>query len=150
MRWLRFLAATALLLGLVGCGDGLKRVPVQGKLTATGQPLDNATVQFIPTDETKGEGGMGRSDDGGNFTLTGSRAGAEGIVPGQYKVRVSRLLARDGTVLPTDAKQADNPGCKESVPKLYASLEATPLTATVPETGGEVAIDIPMIMSRRK
>jgi hypothetical protein len=150
MRRLRFLAATALLLGLVGCGDGLKRVPVQGKVTATGQPLDNATVQFIPAGSTQGEGGIGVSDPDGNFTLTGSRAGAQGVVPGEYKVRVSRLLARDGTVLPTDAKQADNPGCKESVPWLYASLEGTPLTATVPETGGEVAIDIPMMLSRRK
>ncbi|HEY7428712.1 MAG TPA: hypothetical protein VH682_31065 [Gemmataceae bacterium] len=150
MRRLHFPAALALFLGLLGCGDGLKRVPVQGKITAKGQPLENATVQFIPAGSTQGEGGMGVSDNDGNFTLIGSRAGAKGVVAGEYKVRVSRLLARDGTPLPADAKQADNPGCKESVPVPYASLEATPLKATVPEAGGEVAIDIPAKILGRK
>jgi hypothetical protein len=147
MRRLRFLAMITLFLGLVGCGgDGLKRVPVQGKITAMGQPLDNATIQFIPAGSTKGEGGIGVSDHDGNFTLIG----ALGVVPGEYKVRIIRLLARDGTVLPADAKQADNPGCKESVPGPYTSVEGTPLKATVPETGGEVVIDIPAKIAGRK
>jgi hypothetical protein len=75
--------------------------------------------------------------------LIGSRAGDKGVVPGEYKVRVSRLIARDGSPLPEDAKQADHPGCKESVPGLYTSLDGTPLKVTVPETGGLVTIDIP-------
>jgi hypothetical protein len=139
-----------LLSGLAGCGDGLKRVPVQGKLTNQGQPLGNATVQFIPVGSTKGEGGIGVSDNDGNFTLIGSRRGDKGVVPGEYKIRVSRLIARDGTPLPADAKQADNPGCKESVPGPYASVDGTPLKATVPDKGGEVTIDIPVKIAGRK
>jgi hypothetical protein len=131
------------LLVLAGCGDGLKRVAVQGKITAGGRPLDRATVQFIPTGATRGEGGMGRSDELGNFTLIGSRDGARGVVPGEYKVRVSRLVGRDGAPLPEDARQADHPGAKESVPAPYTSPDGTPLRVTVPEAGGPVPISIP-------
>jgi hypothetical protein len=150
MRRLRFTAATMLLLGLIGCGDGLKRVPVQGKITAKGQPLDNAVIQFLPTGSTKGEGGIGRSDAEGNYSLVGSRAGAKGVVPGEYKVRVTRLIARDGRPLDADAKEADNPGSKQSVPEPYSSLEGTPLKYTVPETGGDINIDIPEKIIGRK
>jgi hypothetical protein len=152
MRLLGFLATVFLFLGLIGCGgDGLKRVPVQGKITAKGQPLDGATIQFLPLGGTKGEGGMGRSDNNGNFTLEiGSRKGAAGVVPGEYKVRVSRLIARDGTPLAADATEADNPGSRESIPAPYNSLDGTPLRATVPETGGAVTIDIPAKILGRK
>ena len=150
MRRLRFLALIVLVLGVVGCGsDGLKRVPVRGKLTAKGQALGGAVIQFLPTGSTKGEGGIGRSDDDGNFTLTGSRAGEQGVVPGEYKVRVSRLVGRDGKVLGPDAKQADNPGAWESVPGSYASINS-PLQATVPEEGGAVNLDVSEGLLRRK
>jgi hypothetical protein len=151
MRRFGFTAPAVLLLGLVGCGgDGLKRVPVKGKVTAKGQQLDNATIQFIPTGATQGEGGIGRSDHDGNFSLTGSRRGDEGVVPGEYKVRVSRLVAPDGTPIPADAKQAETPNARESVPMPYSSLEGTPLTAIVPESGGEVKIEIPATVLRGK
>jgi hypothetical protein len=143
MPLIRFLAIAFLLLTLVGCGDGLKRVSVQGKITAGGQPLNKAIIQFVPLESTKGEGGIGVSDSEGNFTLTGSRGGAQGVVPGEYKVRVSRTIARDGTVLPPEAKQAENPGSKETLPGVYASVEATPLRATVPPEGGAVEVKIP-------
>jgi hypothetical protein len=147
MRRLHFIATAVLSLGLTGCGgDGLKRVPVQGKITAQGQPLDNAVIQFIPIGATKGEGGIGRSDSNGNFTLTGSRGGEQGVVPGEYKVRVSRVINRDGTAVGPDWKQADNPTAKESVPGQYSSLESTPLKATVPEAGGPMTVDIPVKM----
>lgn len=150
MRRLRLITTVVLFLGLVGCGDGLKRVPVQGKITAGGQPVDGATIQFLPLGTTKGEGGIGRSDRDGNFTLIGSRGGAEGVVPGEYRVSVGRLIARDGTPLPADATEADNPGARESVPMPYSSLDSTPLKATVPEAGGTVTIDIPARVLGRK
>src|SRR5262245_28365048 len=88
MRRLGFFATAVLFLAFAGCGgDGLRRVSIQGKLTAKGKPLDNAVIQFLPAASTKGEGGIGRSDGDGNFTLIGSRAGDRGIVPGEYKVR---------------------------------------------------------------
>ena len=122
MYWL---AAIAVLV-LTGCGgDGLKRVPVKGQVTAKGVPVANATVLFMPVDGTKGEGGIGTTDQDGNFTLTGSRRGDSGVVPGKYKVRVSRFVDRDGTVLPSDAKQADYPHAVESVPAPYSSPDSS-------------------------
>src|SRR5262245_7733312 len=133
MRRLLHLAAAVSLLGPLGCGgDGLRRVPVRGKVTAQGVAVGNATVLFMPADGTKGEGGIGTTDRDGNFTLTGSRRGDAGVVPGKYKVRVSRLLDRDGTALPSDAKQADYPHAAESVPAPYSSPDS-PLLVTVPE-----------------
>ncbi len=148
MRSLCFIATIGLFLGLIGCGDGIKRVPVQGKLTAKGQPVDNAVVMFIPTGTTKGEGGIGQSDRDGNFTLSGLK-GVKGLTAGEYKVRVNRFLKPDGTPLPPDAPEADNPGARETVPPPYSSADST-LKATVPDAGGTVNIDLPTKLTGRK
>src|SRR5262245_48050790 len=149
MRRLRYLAVVSIL-GLLGCGgDGLWRVPVRGTVTAKGTPVGNATVLFMPADGTQGEGGIGSTDTDGNFTLTGSRRGDAGVVPGKYKVRVSRFVDRDGTVLPSDAKQADFPLAVESVPAPYSAPDS-PLEVTVPEAGGTVIVEIPAKLLGKK
>jgi hypothetical protein len=150
MRQLGVIGTATLFLALVGCGDGMTRVPVQGKISAKGKALDGASIQFIPVGGTKGEGGLGRSDSSGSFTMIGSRAGASGVVPGKYKVRVSRLIARDGTPLSQDAKQADNPGSKESVPGPYNSLDGSPLEVTVTDTGWTGTLEIPVAVLGQK
>lgn len=143
MRRLRYLAPAVAIIGFLGCGgDGLTRVPVEGHVTAKGEPVGHATVLFVPSDGTKGEGGIGTTDADGNFTLTGSREGASGVVPGKYKVQVSRYIDRDGTVL-KDYIQADNPLAVESVPAPYSSMNS-PLEITVPEDGGKVSVEIPV------
>ena len=150
MRRLRYLAAAVVIAGFVGCGgDGLKRVPVTGKVTAKGVPVDNATVSFIPTDATKGEGGIGTTDSMGVYvTLTGSRRGDSGVVPGQYKVRVSRFMDRDGTIL-KEFKQADNPHAMETVPAPYSTADST-LVVTVPEAGGTLDVELPVKLLGKK
>jgi hypothetical protein len=150
MRRLRYLTAAAVIVWVVGCGgDGLKRVPVKGRVTAKGDPVGNATISFMPTDATKGEGGIGNTDSDGNYILTGSRQGDTGVVPGQYKVRVSRFVDRDGSVLPPDFKEADNPHAKQSVPAPFSSPEPT-LVVTVPEEGGTVNIELPVKLLGKK
>lgn len=144
MRRLCVLAGAIAVLVLTSCGgDGLKRVPVKGQVTAKGVTVANATVLFMPVEGTKGEGGIGTTDQDGNYTLTGSRRGDSGIVPGKYKVRVSRFVDRDGTVLPSDAKQADYPHAVESVPAPYSSPDSS-LEIEVPEAGGTLNIEIPV------
>lgn len=144
MHQFRFLVTATALLSLTGCsGDGLRRVPVEGRVTAQEVPVGGATILFLPADQTQGEGGIGTSDPSGNFSLVGSRQGATGVVPGKYLVRVSRLMDRDGTVLPADAKQADYPHAAESIPPPYSSANS-PLEVTVPETGGTVNVQIPV------
>lgn len=150
MVHLRWLFIGIVVLGLSGCGDGLRRVPVQGKITVRGQALDNASLQFLPIGGTKGEGGIGRSDAQGNYSLTGSRDGARGVVPGQYRVRVSRLVEENGTPLPADARDADYPNSRESIPGAYVSIDGSPLTVTVPEAGGTLNLDIPLKLVGRR
>jgi hypothetical protein len=138
------LTAVAALLILFGCGgDGLRRVPVKGQVTAKGTPVGNATISFMPTDGTKGEGGIGSTDAAGMYTLIGSRRGDVGVVPGKYSVRVSRFVNRDGTLLPSDAKWADFPHAIESVPAPYSSPDSN-FFVTVPESGGTLDIPIPV------
>jgi len=138
------LTAVAALLVLLGCGgDGLRRVPVKGQVTAKGTPDGNATVSFMPADGTKGEGGIGSTDAAGMYTLIGSRRGDVGVVPGKYSVRISRFIDRDGTVLPSDAKQVDYPHAIESVPAPYSSPNSN-FFVTVPESGGTLDIPIPV------
>lgn len=146
MHRLRSPWAVGLVVGIVtiaGCGDGLRRVPVQGKLTAAGAPVVGATVQFLPEGDTKGEGGIGTSDTSGAFTLIGSRNDDTGVVPGKYKVRVTRMMDKNGTILPSDAKQADFPDADESVPAPY-STQGSPLVVAVPDAGGAVSVEIPV------
>jgi hypothetical protein len=150
MGQLRYLTAVIAIVALLGCGgDGLRRVPVKGKLTAKGRPVASATVLFMPVDTTKGEGGIGTTDGDGNFTLTGSRRGDVGVVPGKYKVRVSRFMDKDGSILPSDHKQADYPHAVESVPAPYSSPDS-PLEVTVPEEGGALTVEIPVATLGKK
>lgn len=145
MRVLGYLALGATILAAVGCGgDGLRRVSVQGKVTAKGSvPVANATVSFKPHEGTKGEGGIGTTNAEGAFTLTGSRRGASGVVPGKYKVIVSRFVNRDGSSVDLATfKEAENPFAYESVPAPYSGLDS-PLEVTVPDQGGAVAVEIP-------
>jgi hypothetical protein len=135
------ITALAVSLAVIGCGDGIKRVRVQGKLTAKGEPVRGAFVQFIPEGSTPGEGGIGQADKEGTFTLAGVK-GVQGVSPGEYRVRISRLVMPDGTPLPYGATEADNPGCWESIPMPYGGPQST-LKFTVPNAGGSADIDIP-------
>lgn len=142
--------AGSLLMMLTGCGgDGLTRVKVEGKLTAKGQPLENATVQFIPDGSTKGEGGIGRSSKDGAFQLLGSRDGATGVVPGDYRVRVSLMVDSKGVPLPPDARDAEYPGSYDAVPPQYSSPNSS-LKVRVPDSGGKLTVDIPAALGGKK
>jgi hypothetical protein len=148
-RWI-WPAVGLVLAAASGCGgDGLKRVPVEGTVTAKGAAVSGATVLFMPQGETLGEGAIGTTDADGHYTLLGSRQGDTGIVPGRYKVRVSRLMDRDGSVLPIEAKQADYPHSEESIPPPYSSPEP-PIEVTVPEQGGTINVEIPVATLNKK
>lgn len=152
MRRLGFVLLGGMILGLTACGgDGLRRVTIQGKVVAKdGAPVNNATVSFVPQAGTKGEGGIGTTNAEGAFTVTGSRKGASGIVPGKYKVAVSRFINRDGSPVDLETfKEADNPHAYESVPAPYSGLDS-PLEVTVPESGGALTIEIPVKLIVRK
>jgi hypothetical protein len=152
MRRLSYLALGVAVLAAAGCGgDGLRRVSIQGKVTAKGgAPVANATVLFSPQAGTKGEGGIGTTNAEGAFTVTGSRQGASGIVPGKYKVTVSRFVNPDGSSVDRETfKEAENPFAFESVPRPYSGPDS-PLEVTIPDQGGAVAVEIPVSLIAKK
>jgi hypothetical protein len=139
MVWLTL----GLFVGLAGCGgDGLNRVPITGTVTNQGSPLAGASIQFFPAAGTPGEGAIGTADNEGKFEVISSRRDDPGVPPGKYTVRISRLIDRDGTILPIDAIQADFPNAMESIPAPY-STSNSPLEVLIPESGGEVTVDVP-------
>lgn len=134
----------AALPAIVGCGadDGYERVPITGILTVQDQPLPGAIVQFLPPDGSIAPGALGTSDEEGVFEVISSRQGDEGVPPGEYTVRVSKLINPDGTAVPPTAPEADYPDARESVPRPYNG-PGSPLKVTISDAGGEITVDIP-------
>jgi hypothetical protein len=145
MTWLIMPIAFA----MVGCGDGIRRVHVEGVVKAKGTIVADATVSFLPMPGTIGEGGIGRTDASGKYTLISSRKDDPGISPGKYRVRLNRYIDRDGSLLPSDAKQADHPDMTDSVPSPYDGI-GSPLELTIPDGGGKIDIEIPVSLISKK
>jgi hypothetical protein len=117
MRLVKAIALFSVTALLVGCGGGVKvpeLTPVQGRVTLKGQPVPEAVVVFEPE---KGALSTGATDAEGKFELfySGSHKGA---VPGQHKVRISKLDGEAGS---------------ETIPRQYN--EQSQLTQLVSEPG---------------
>ena len=91
---IRHVASAAAVAGfLVGCGEsGPTLVPVSGTVTLNGKPLEGAVISFQPVDVST-PGAMLAEDvtgpDGNYKALTKGRSG---VMPGKYKVVVSKSL----------------------------------------------------------
>ncbi len=87
MRSIRSVAMLALVM-LVGCGPGVKLVPVSGTITKDGKPMAGVTVTFLPDpgnrDNTPGVAATG---PGGNYALKWQDH--RGVTPGKYRVMVT-------------------------------------------------------------
>lgn len=145
-----------LMIAIVGCGDRRPTlVPVHGRVTLDGKPLMQKAVQFVPDAETPGGGARANTDHDGKYTLLavcpGTTRDMPGAPAGSYRVVVTEPM------LPIDlpAPQADDTrpapavslsrsGAKSSsaIPPAYWKPGTTPLRVTVPEDGGELALDI--------
>ena len=136
---------------LTGCGDGINRVAIQGKLTNLGSaPVENAVLVFTPKAGTISQGAIGVSDVEGTFTVISSRDDHSGIPPGKYGVRISRLIdGQSGEVLPEGAPEADYPNAMESIPSPFSGNNS-PIEVEISEAGGELAIDIPKALRGKK
>lgn len=115
----------------IGCGgDGASGVPVQGKVTHDGKPLDRGVVLFSPSNpELTAARATIQSD--GTYQLTAA--------PGEYKVVVNLFTETDGDLNP------DDPGYQEPkslLPAEYSSLMRTPLKFTVDEQATEINLEL--------
>lgn len=125
-----------------GCGDGLDRVEIAGTLKSQSGPVAHAIVQFYPRPGTPGEGAIGYCDERGNFTVISSRRSDGGLPPGKYSVRATRMISKDGVILPATATQAEHPDARESIPAPY-STPSSPIEVEISEKGGALEVEIP-------
>jgi hypothetical protein len=128
MRLVPRTCAGLLLAGLIGCGSS-GRVAVTGKVTLDGEALPNAVVTFYPEGETGGLGGHATTGPDGTYALT-SKRGDKGILPGEYKVTVSRRLRPDGSA-PGPNVRAIESDASERLPDVYHNRDRSVLHATV-------------------
>lgn len=139
-----------LLVGLVcfaGCGSDDGHRKVTGKVTMNGEPVDGASLMFYAQDST-GEGGGGKTDASGNYSITAPSAVKGGLFPGEYKVTIAKyaeVVDEDQQAYESgeitydelqERKAAKGPYGKVETgelltPAQYSNTNATPLTVTV-------------------
>ena len=119
-------------LAVWGCGPSDKTpklpdlVPVSGTVTYDGKPLTDAMVQFLPMGSTQGQGTAAVTDASGKYTLetvSSNGKARPGAVPGNYGVRISRMVKPDGSVWKPGPDASGGPatsGAREEMPDEYA------------------------------
>jgi len=141
MKMLRILSLGLLVVAL-GCGGGMK--PVEGIVKLDGQPLQGATVVFVP-DGSKGDILNGFTDASGKFSLL--TKGKTGAPAGNYKVVVTKVATSMQPMKPgedaikTMAKGPSKDSGAE-VPSKYGTADKTPIKVTLPPSESPVKIDL--------
>ena len=84
--------ALAFCVGATGCAKKKTLVPVEGTLTLNGEPVEGATVCFVPVDGNVGAAAAGATDSSGHFTVTTGSASSAGTASNGYIVDRRTLL----------------------------------------------------------
>jgi len=149
-----------------GCGGPRsKLVPVEGVVTLDGQPLDRATVLFIPQKgDTPSANGLSGPD--GTFKLSTYDSG-DGALPGEYKIVVTMsevesaevaggaantpqsmtdMMRKHNEMINPSKKGAKGPtgppkAKKSKIPESYTKQGTTPLKQNIP-AGGPVKVEL--------
>src|SRR6478672_6692857 len=95
MVYPRYFLCIVLLPPLIGCSGGHGTATVVGTVLYKNQPVEGATVNFLPKGETPGaKPAHGRTDSGGHFTLTTYFDPTDqpvGALPGEYSVTITKI-----------------------------------------------------------
>jgi len=138
---MKHIASSFVLLSLIflaGCKKSDGNIFVTGTITQSGQPIEGASVTFVPEGEG-GEGASGRTDVNGKYVLTTSTGkDGSGTKPGEYKVTLSKIVLEwDGKSYRTEMgddmtpRQVEDKKTVRILPDEYGSSARTPLKATV-------------------
>ena len=151
MRLIGLLAAMfagTMALTFSGCGPSYPPTyQVTGKVTVDGQPLQQGTITFYPT---QGRSALGKIQPDGSYTLT-TFNDDDGAVPGSHQVTIKATQV-SGPAAPSsfeeELAQAQAGGVSQTatvtwlVPEKYSRRETTPLTAVVAEKATRIDFDI--------
>jgi len=92
------LLLACLVVGIVaGCSSGRpKTYQVSGTVTMKGQPVDGATVVFVPPDGSSNQAATGITDASGHFKLS-TFTSDDGAQEGEYRIKVSKFNVKKPT-----------------------------------------------------
>ena len=130
---------------LVGCNSASisGTVPVGGKVTYKGTPVEGAIITLVP--EGNGRTATATTTTGGAFSLT--TVDASGAMPGKYKVTIDKVeygAAGSSSMEAASTGNAAEGQAKRALPAKYAEVASTPLAMEVP-SGGNQSIDFQLV-----
>jgi hypothetical protein len=142
-RWVFQTVAFAVLAAVLGCSRGRGDLAtVSGTVSHNGVPVEGAKVTFHSTVEVEGKGGMAFSaltDSSGKYLLATGVNKEPGILPGMYKVTITKLKGAAAATAGMDQGQLEaagggGGGALNDLPDVYAKKDTSKLSVTL-ETG---------------
>ncbi|MEW4565904.1 hypothetical protein AB1K70_25535 [Bremerella sp. JC770] len=139
--------ALALTVFVVGCeGEYIETIPVQGTVTLNDEPVENASVAFVPQ-SPGGQPAYSNTTSDGTYNLqTLLGAPGAGTTAGDYAVVITKsVLQETGRTIkdPVSGQSYPETRGKEVMPRAYTKASTTPFKVTVSE-GQENVFDFDM------
>ncbi len=116
---------------IAGCGSDSDLASVKGKVTLSGQPLEDAIVEFQPM-SADGSSSSGRTDADGRYELMYT-FDTPGVMPGQHVVTIRTT----GTFFDDDGNEIER---EERVPAKYNT--STDLKRTVEPGSNTINLEL--------
>lgn len=142
-RFFRFSVVVALVVVVAGCPEsGPKTVPAEGTLTIDGQPGNNISISFVPTDPdlVTASGNV----ENGKFTMYTGNQGKPGVMPGKYKVVLTPAASDDESRYKPSADGGGSDSAPKEAPLPFPAKYMDPGTSDieVEVTDGSKPIEI--------
>jgi len=119
-------------------------VPASGVVTLDGNPIDGATIVFVPRDFNTQRNAYALTGASGSFRMTTLKDN-DGVLPGTYIVTVTKH-EKSGTIIVIPGEFDQETGAPltfepsvNRLPAVYENEASTPLEITVPKGGTKTA-----------